>query len=162
MPIDQLANYAEIFGGIAVVVSLLYVALQVRANTREQRLNRANESADNYSRFQILLIENPEFRDLWVKGADDINVLTPSELLGFGAYMALWVDSLVRVRAQMESGYVKMAIPAVAARYKPVIRRRGPFQWWQRARKGYDKDLQELIDKLFTEAGHTGEAAHAD
>lgn len=162
MPIDQLANYAEIFGAVAVIVSLLYVALQIRANTREQRLNRANESADNYSRFQMLLIENPEFRDLWVKGADDITALTPSELLGFGAYMALWVDSLVRVRAQMSSGYAKLSIPQVAMRYKPVIRRRGPFQWWQRARNGYDKDLQDMIDKLFAEAGQNREATDAE
>lgn len=158
MPIDQVANYAEIFGALAVVVSLIYVALQVRANTREQRLTRANEAADNYSRFQTLLIENPEFRDIWIKGADDISVLSPSELLGFGAYMALWVDSATRVQAQQRSGYRTAPINALADRYKPIVRRRGAFQWWQRARGGYDADLVKLLDDIFEAAGHKREA----
>lgn len=162
MPIDQLANYAEVFGGIAVVVSLLYLALQVRANTKEQRLTRANEAADNYSRFQMLLIENPDFRDIWVKGADDISVLSPSELLGFGAYMALWVDSATRVQAQQRSGYRTAPVSILAARYKPIIRRRGAFQWWQRARKGYDAELVKMLDDIFGAAGYTKDTGPAD
>ena len=44
--LETLANWGEFLGGIAVVVSLLYVGFQIRLNTAERRadlLERLNE-----------------------------------------------------------------------------------------------------------------------
>jgi hypothetical protein len=128
--LESLYFFAQIIAAIAIVASLVFVGLQIRASTKDQRLTRANEDADNYSRFQILLIENPEFRDIWVKGADDINMLTPSELLAFGAYLALWVDSAIRLAAQIRAGFAINSWEETKARYKPITRRKGTHQWW--------------------------------
>ena len=121
--------------------SLVFVGLQIRAGTREQKLTRSNEGADNYSRFQVLLIENPDFRDIWIKGADDITLLTPSELLAFGAYLALWVDSAQRQLAQIRAGYATDSWETAKTRYKPITRRKGTHQWWHKARRGYEENV---------------------
>lgn len=87
MPIDQLANFAEVFGGIAVVISLIYLAFQVRANTREQR-HRAR-----YDQFEIQnsvfnnIVENPEATRIFMKAADDYQALDDVERIRFGIMM---------------------------------------------------------------------------
>ena len=155
MTLETFYFIAQIIAAVAIVGSLLFVGMQIRAGIREQRLTRANENADNYSRFQVLLIENPEFRDVWNKGADDLSSLNRNELLGFGAYMALWVDSLMRIDAQIKGGYGDITSWEQAnARYKPVTRRKGAFQWWLRARSGYAGNIAAIGDEIFREAGH--------
>jgi len=96
------------------------------------------------------------FVGIQIKGAEGISVLSPQELLAFGAYMALWVDSAQRIQAQQDSGYLEINNWHDAqARYKPVTRKVGAFQWWQRARRGYNANLVSIVDGLFADAGHT-------
>ena len=52
MNIEAMANYADVVGGIAVLVSLIYVGLQIRSNTRSslsQTNMMAHESMANIS-----------------------------------------------------------------------------------------------------------------
>jgi hypothetical protein len=52
MNIEIMANYADVVGGIAVLISLIYVGLQVRSNTRSslsQTNMMAHESMANIS-----------------------------------------------------------------------------------------------------------------
>ena len=43
MSLEQLANLGEFLGGIAVIVSLVYLAVQVRRNTRATNLSAYQE-----------------------------------------------------------------------------------------------------------------------
>lgn len=150
MDLEALYFSTQIIAGLAVFGSLVFVGLQIRASTREQQLTRSNEGADNYSRFQVILIENPEFRDIWIKGADDINQLEPSEMLAFGAYMALWVDSATRMVAQSKAGHASGYVENAQRRYRPLTRRKGTHQWWEKARLGYEEDTREFIDEILS------------
>jgi hypothetical protein len=156
MDLEVLYFLTQILAGLAVFGSLVFVGLQIRASTREQQLTRANEGADNYSRFQVILIENPEFRDIWIKGADDINQLDPSDLLAFGAYMALWVDSATRMVAQNKAGHASGYVENAGKRYRPLTRRKGTHQWWEKARLGYEEDTRAFIDKVLSTAKTEG------
>lgn len=141
---------AQILAALGVMGSLLFVGLQIKSSTREQALTRSTESTQHYGEFQLLLINNAEFRDIWLKGVDDLESLTPSELLSFGAYMALWVGSVMRVRAQRKAGYgSKDSWSVTKAMYKPITRHMGPRDWWHKARRSYDPEIQELVNAMF-------------
>lgn len=149
--LENLYFLAQILAAFAIVGSLVFVGLQIRAATKEQKLTRANEGADNYSRFQVILIENPEFREIWIKGADDVTLLSPSELLAYGAYLALWVDSAQRMSEQIRAGYGDGSWEKAKARYKPITRRKGTHQWWQKARRGYEESIRAIIDDILSD-----------
>ncbi len=152
MSLEALYFVAQIIAALAVVASLVFVGLQVRASTREQALTRSIEAGDNYDRFQYLIIENPEFREVWVKGADDIGALSKTELMAFGAYMALWVGSVMRFSMRDQAGYASPSTwEEVKAMYRPITARKGARQWWQKARGGYNERIRVLIDEIFDE-----------
>jgi hypothetical protein len=148
----ELGTLLQDIESLAVIATLIFVGLQIRASTSEQKLTRANEGADNYSRFQVILIENSEFRDIWIKGADDLSQLAPPELLAFGAYMALWVDSATRMVASKRAGYATDYIETANRRYRPLTRRQGTHQWWEKARLGYEEDTRAFIDNILSVA----------
>lgn len=87
MPIDQLANFAEVFGGIAVIVSLIYLAFQVRANTREQKHQRRFDSFEIQNSVFNYIVESPAATKLYMKAAEDYSSLDDEERVKFGLMM---------------------------------------------------------------------------
>ena len=53
MDVSRLADLSEIFGTAAIIVSLVYVAVQIRQNTKEMRLKMCHVICKN--RFLTLL-----------------------------------------------------------------------------------------------------------
>ena len=150
--LEDLYLVASIIAAFAVVGSLLFVGLQIKANTRENDLTRRLEGADNYQVFQLLIIENPEFREIWLKGRHDISNLSPSELLCYGAYLAMWVDAIYRYKTRREAGYDVFDWEVMKARFKPITNERGAHQWWEKARNGYEDEIRDIVDNLLKEA----------
>jgi hypothetical protein len=44
MPLEQLANIAEVFGMLIVAITLIFLTVQMRQNTRATKSATANES----------------------------------------------------------------------------------------------------------------------
>ena len=81
--LESLASLGEIVGAIAVVVSLLYLAVQVRQNTRAQRLENASRILDRTASMQGALSRDPATSVLFSKGVSDPSKLTPQERIQF-------------------------------------------------------------------------------
>jgi len=81
--LESLASLGEIVGAIAVVVSLLYLAVQVRQNTRAQRLENASRILDRTASMQGALSRDSAMSVLFSKGVSDPSKLTPQERIQF-------------------------------------------------------------------------------
>jgi hypothetical protein len=67
MNIESLANYADVIGGIAVVVSLIYVGIQIRKNTQ---VNQGIATQQTFASTQMIYswhANNSEVSELWSK-----------------------------------------------------------------------------------------------
>jgi hypothetical protein len=80
----------ELIGGIAVVLSLIYIAIQMRQNTRQIRENTlalqlsSRENAQQaFSRWRQVVIDS-EMSDLYLRGRHDYEGLTRPERFRFG------------------------------------------------------------------------------
>ena len=80
---DALGAIAELVGALAVVASLLYLAVQVRASTRALAVEAKLESARLLNDFIDSLIHNPELNALWLKGRKNLESLPAEEYLRF-------------------------------------------------------------------------------
>ena len=81
--LESLANLGEIIGAIAVVVSLIYLAVQVRQNTQAQRTENFSRALDRVAALQATLSQDPESSVIFSKGVLDSSELTPKERLQF-------------------------------------------------------------------------------
>jgi len=87
MPIDQLANYADVFGGIAVIVSLLYLAFQIQVNTREQRHRLRYDLFEIQNSIFNNIVDGSETTRIFMKAAADYSELDDEERIRFGIMM---------------------------------------------------------------------------
>jgi len=83
MNLESLANLGEIIGAIAVVVSLIYLAVQVRQNTRAQQAENFSRALDRVAAMQATLSRDPDISVIFSKGVSDPSNLTTGERLQF-------------------------------------------------------------------------------
>lgn len=83
MDLQYLANISEITGSVVVVLSLVYVAVQIRQNTQSQRMENYSRGLDRLAAMQSMLSQGSEISHLLSKGAVDSSKLTPEERVRF-------------------------------------------------------------------------------
>ena len=81
--LESLANLGEIIGAVAVVVSLIYLAVQVRQNTQAQRTENFSRALDRVAALQAALSQDSEASVIFAKGVADPTKLTPKERMQF-------------------------------------------------------------------------------
>ena len=97
MSIQDWAAISEIVGAIAIIVSLIYVGVQLRQNTRATRVITSQAFVQTHGESVSHLIQE-EFRDIYWRGLAGLSNLHGSELAAFGG----WTAQLLR---EFESFY---------------------------------------------------------
>ena len=92
---DALGAVAELIGAAAVMASLLYLAVQVRASTRASAVEAKLQSTRLSSDFIDALIQSPELNGLFIKGRRNLDSLSEDEYLRFSnmTLKAFWFFS---------------------------------------------------------------------
>ena len=79
MSLEDLGNIGEFVAAVAVVISLVYLAIQIRQNTRSVRVASYQSWFDSYSNFSNTVLASPELDALFHRGTSDPGKLTPEE-----------------------------------------------------------------------------------
>lgn len=87
MSLQDWGALGELVGGLAIIVSLLYVGLQVRQGTNASRAATNQAFSVQFSDL-ILQITKPELRDIFWRGIKGLNNLQGSENAAFMALLA--------------------------------------------------------------------------
>lgn len=83
MNIEGFAQLAEIVSSIGVIVSLIYVSVQVRQNTRALKATTYNEVTANSVSIMSPWHAHPEFAEFLVRMLADPDSATPAQKLRF-------------------------------------------------------------------------------
>jgi len=86
MSIQDWGAISEMVGAIAIVVSLIYVGVQLRQNTRATRVSTSQAFVQTYGGMVSPLMQEPAFRDIYWRGLAGLSNLHGSELAAFGAW----------------------------------------------------------------------------
>ena len=92
--IQETALIAEIVGGVAVILSLVFVGVQVRRNAAVLGAEAVFEGRDANSKMSRDMLTNPEFSDIVFRGHNDYTSLTDLEKMRYG----FWVEEVLTHR----------------------------------------------------------------
>jgi hypothetical protein len=81
LSLSDFASIAEVVGALAVVISLIYVGMQVQDSTRAVRSATANETTNAISAWYENIAVDPETVQLLYAGASDPDSLTAEQWL---------------------------------------------------------------------------------
>jgi hypothetical protein len=85
MDLNDLANLGQIIGALAVVISLFYVAHQIRQNTNAVRSATAQTVHEHFAKWYHLVAADDELAQIVAKGLRDYGSLSEKERVRFVA-----------------------------------------------------------------------------
>lgn len=106
--IQDYGALGEIIGAIGVIATLAYLALQIRQNTKQLVQNERQSTASALNASLVSLRDNraavahsAELSDIWLRGLNDPNGLTETELYRFRLLFHNGMDGLWLVHHHM-------------------------------------------------------------
>lgn len=82
MPLNELANLGEFISGIAVIASLIYLALQIRQNTTSVRSATLAGNTDTFANL-LLMMADPKNVGAYIYGSAGRQDIRPKEFTQF-------------------------------------------------------------------------------
>ena len=148
MTLSDLGNIGEFISALAVVLSLLYLAVQIRQNTRQVRANTFQGVARGWQEF-IYNITSDDRAVIWLKGAVDPAALDEDQraryFLLVRAYLRGYENDYYQYRhgtfdTEPWEGYLN-------ALHADGLSHPGIRLHWTRDRGNFDSAFVEFIDR---------------
>ncbi len=132
MDLSQLAQVGEFIGGIAVLVTLLYLAVQARQNNKNQKLSATISLQDNYLRAVDQWFGNTDRAAIIIEGLQRPSQLDDARRLRFAAQLFTLYSFIESVFYYNENGQCDPALAkrtfALLSFYRDLP---GVSEWWE-------------------------------
>jgi hypothetical protein len=102
--LQDLGNIGELVGAIAVVASLVYLAVQIRQNTRTVKTSTYQGLFDHIADFQNLLLANEKLGAIWSVGLSQPDSLSRGDQERFGLLMLRFFRQLETLHYEWREG----------------------------------------------------------
>ena len=166
MNLQDLGNLGEFVGAIAVLITLVYLALNIRQNTAQLSQNtRAVQLSALYANVELanrvreILILNPELSDLYLKGLRGYSELELSDRLRFAMLLQNFLSSI-------EAAHVRSVIldndpdgrEGSRKALDFLFANAGVREWWNQNQDGFRPVFRDLVEERLAGLGK-GDAA---
>ncbi len=135
MTLQDLGNIGEFLGAVGVIVSLVYLAIQIRHNTHTVRSSAQQEVLSDMARFISLVAGDSDTASLYELGLADSRDLSRAERLRFSLLLTRFFYSFSRLYDLHREGNLD---PEFWKAHKEillwVIKQPGVKRWWPNAR----------------------------
>ncbi|MBW2424470.1 MAG: hypothetical protein JRG86_09485 [Deltaproteobacteria bacterium] len=156
MDITTLAAWGEFLGGIAVVASLIYLAGQIRQNSRLLRTSTASASSSVQTDASSLIVQDPEVARIYEAGLADRSSLSEVDRRRFDTLVSMWVGGWNQEFQFSIDGVISPSVWESRTRtMRWYLHQPGMKQFWGEWREMYARDFIDFLDGLIRE----GEAA---
>ena len=151
---DALGAISELASACGVIVTLLYLAIQIRAQNKENRLNAINVMTSQWNAFMGDMATNSGLARIWSIGLGTFDVLEPQEQVQlsthfnriFRIYESMYRQNQARrLDPQLWEGLTNSMADFAKS---PGVR-----SWWPKRKHWYAKDFCLYVQKHIDEEG---------
>ena len=161
---EAVGAIGEIVGATGVIVSLVYLAAQIRHSNRQvdeqsrsSQLASAAAVARGFADFRRSFIHDSELTAIWVKGGNELDELTPEERLRFdySAVELFWSWAMVWLYTQ-QGVFDPIIADQTMKNLELYVTLPGIRKWWfesgHRAEypEGFASDVDTILKKKHT------------
>jgi len=148
--LEQLGNLGEFVSGIAVVVTLVYLAIQIRHNTRAVRSSMHQDWIESTLRIAESLSDNADVSRIVLKADEDYDSLTDQERIRFEAYAERVFGNFESVYYSYRNSMIEEDLwESWESSYLDDISRGSLRRFWQEQHPLHLRDFMDFIDRFY-------------
>ena len=162
MTLQDWGAIGELIGGFAVVASLFYVGLQIKAGNLASRAESKLRLTGMQADFSDMLISNPSLNEIVITGRRNLESLSKEDYLRFAnlSQKACWFLSaghfMYRNRAISDDDWHEIE---VVTEYWTSSR--GFQEWWRRqGGSSFAGEFKQFMERKMTSAGKTNDISY--
>ena len=147
MSVSELGSLGEFIGSIAVLITLIYLTLQIRQNTNAVQGSNEKQMTSETLDFVKQIVTDNELRDLWHRVATD-QPMDADDRLRYLWLMAYWFtmcEGWYRLHQRglvSEDAWKARLTDAIAYLQPPMV-----ADWWDANAASLSKDFRLYVEK---------------
>ncbi len=147
MDLQQLANIAEIVGMLVIAITVIFLTLQMRQNTKALHSNAAQNAHEMISDVYELMIVDPALTNVFIRGMRDPATLSEVETAQFTMYWMRNFFCFQNWYYQSQQGVLDEQFwSSYSAILTDIYQTPGIRQFWERRGHYYSKDFRTYLD----------------
>jgi hypothetical protein len=142
---EAISAIGQIVGALAVVISLIYLAREIRTNARSARV----ASLHDINRWLQEIAEHPHLGELYYRGIHDFESLKGADIARFGMLMTQGFYTFQELYYQKLDGHLDPRIwgPFETA-FRDLNGYPGVQAWWRSRSQYFNKEFANYINQL--------------
>jgi hypothetical protein len=146
---DAIGAVGEIAGALGVILSLVYLASQIRSQNTESRLAVVTEWTNQWNGWTASFADNPQLSELWVKGSWDFLSLNPAEAVQYSAHCGRFFRIAEGLHRQFSQGRLEDgAWRGLARTLEDMALLPGVKTWWTKRGLWYSDEFISFVQPL--------------
>jgi hypothetical protein len=149
---DAVGAVGELVGGIGVIVSLIYLGVQIHRNTLTQKRANLGDIAIELATTARSAATNPDLAGLLLRGYANLDSLDPVERYRFDAFFYAFLANFERALILARSGdYPEEQLVPLRASIAGFLRTVGGRAWWDQSITWFTLFGQQSIDEILND-----------
>jgi len=154
LKLEKWALVAEIVGGIAVVLSLIFVGFEIQRNSEAQVRATTQNVVSEFNASMETLTESAEMSCIYAQGIQDFSGLAGADQVRLSAFLIRWNRVVEEIFFLERDGAVEPQIwAAIASQQQEVAQLPGFQQWFSVRRHWLSPDYQAFVIGLIENQG---------
>jgi hypothetical protein len=146
--LEDIGNLGDFISGIAVVVTIIYLTIQIRQNTASVRAATIQSAAQANAEMLDHFVRDPELYRIYQAGTCDFEGLSPEGRFRFASIMGSMLHRVEGMVYQSANGLLPPESWAGGAnRIRGAFLLPGTCAWWERGKHAFNPGLQRWVEQ---------------
>ena len=152
MTIQELGSLSELIAAVATLATLIYLAIQIRANTTAVKVESRRGSTSNAMQFQGILGENKEAASVFRRGLVEPDSLDPDESIQFTFLFSMLTSQSDNVFDDYRLGVIDQEMmESTTSSTLNLLKTPGGRQHWSNYSSAHTPEFRDYIDQQLNE-----------
>jgi hypothetical protein len=138
----------EFLGAVAVVMTLLYLAKQIRQNSLAVEVSALRDTTAQWNQWSGILASSPDLAEIVTRGNHSYKGLPEADAVRYGAFVQMFFDDVESYRTLAHVHDIEKDLHVIEA----IVRRRicinGFAEWWDENTADYDEKFVDWVKGL--------------
>jgi hypothetical protein len=150
---DAIGAVGEVLGAAGVIISLLYLAVQIRGDARAKRASAVHEQSGAYRDFLQTLANDGELADIYLRGVRDFDSVKDADLIRFSSALGFLFRVFDEAFFQWKEGHLDPHVwLGFESPIADMVAYPGVRDWWAGRSHWYSIPFQEFIQSKIVAA----------
>ncbi|MBM4381805.1 MAG: hypothetical protein FJ091_00415 [Deltaproteobacteria bacterium] len=153
MTLEQLGNLGDFVAAVATVVTLAYLALQIRASASATRAASHQATTDSFIQANLAISQNAELARIWVAGCAQRSPLSAEDRQRFDTLLLSYFHIFDSIHYQAHAGTGERELLRAEERsIATLVAMPGVREWWAENPYAFSTEFRAYIDGLIAGA----------